>query len=574
MSIDTEAPQSRRAVILGALGALVAAAIATVKPPTARAGDGDNLVLGTTSTATSSTTLTAGTANPALQVTGGAVGIGAAGAIGIDAAGDVAVNAVSDASPGAGVAGWSRASSQGVIGRSTDGSVADPPTSPKTGVYGIAEQDADARGVYGKSTAGQGVRGVATTGIGVAAVSTSGPAIDARSDESAGVIGVGPLGSVPDPLVVKPGVYGAAGSHPGVFGYSAFGHGVRGAATTADGVFGHTNASPDGTDPHPAHGLGASPGAGVHGHGGQAGVLGTNSGGFGVQAVSDSVPALYALNTSAVNAAIVAEGGPGTAIHGHANEGGTNQVLIPASPALTGVFGSALDTGVAIAAESASGLAVRAQSSLGHAIRGRGQLDGVIGESASGRSGVVGYSGSGSAPAGPAKTGVYGEATQDTTSRGVSGFTLAGQGVRGDATAGQGVAGVATTGDGVLGQAVGGRGVRGVATTGQGVAGEATTGIGVKAVATTGVALDVAGRAMFSRSGKASIPINKDYVDITVPGGLTGSPLVYATIQYKRTGVWIIGARPNWPSAGKIRIYTNKVASTTVTTPVAWFVLG
>lgn len=309
------------------------------------------------------------------------------------------------------------------------------------------------------------------------------------------------------------------------------------------------------------------------------GVYGISAAGHGVYGASDSGVGVYAANNASTVAAIVAEGGPGTAIHGHANVG-----PVPASPGLTGIYGSATDVGVAIAADSESGLAVSAQSSLGPAIRGHGHLDGVIGESATGRSGVVGYSGNGSAPSGPAKTGVYGEATQDAGSRGLSGFTLAGQGVHGDATSGQGVAGAATTGqgvkgsattgDGVLGQSTSGKSVHGVSTTGQAVAGEATTGIGVRAVATTGYALDVAGRARFSRSGSVSIGANKTSVDVTVPGGLSGTPLVFAVIQYGRVGVWVTGARPNWPSAGKIRIYLNKVASTTTTTPIGWFVTG
>jgi hypothetical protein len=255
---------------------------------------------------------------------------------------------------------------------------------------------------------------------------------------------------------------------------------------------------------------------------------------------------------------------------------------VPASPALTGIYGSAALAGVAIAAQSASGLALKAQSSLGHAVRGRGQLDGVIGESATGRSGIVGYSGAGTAPAGPAKTGVYGEATQDTASRGVSGFSLAGQGVRGEATTGQGVQGVATTGQAVRGDATGGtsvhgqattgKGVRGVATTGAGVAGEATTGVGVRATATTGVALAVAGRATFSRSGKVTVPVGVTSIDITVAGGLASTAIAFATLQYLRTGVYVVGARPNWPSAGKLRIYLNKALATS--TPVAWFVIG
>jgi hypothetical protein len=307
------------------------------------------------------------------------------------------------------------------------------------------------------------------------------------------------------------------------------------------------------------------------------GVYGVSAAGHGVYGASDSGIGVYAANNSATKAAIVAEGGPGTAIHGHANAS-----PVPASPALTGIYASATEAGVAIAADSASGLAVRATSSASHAIKGRGQLDGVIGESPGGRAGVVGYSGGGSAPAGPGKTGVYGEATQDTASRGVSGFTLAGQGVRGEATTGQGVQGIATTGQavrgdttagtGVHGVATSGKGVRGIANGGDGVAGEATSGVGVRAVATTGVALAVSGRATFSRSGKITVPIGVTSIDVTVPGGLTTSAIAFATLQYLRTGVYVVGARPNWPSTGKLRIYLNKSLATA--TPVAWFVIG
>src|SRR5215212_4037243 len=113
------------------------------------------------------------------------------------------------------------------------------------------------------------------------------------------------------------------------------------------------------------------------------GVYGASAAGHGVYGASDTGIGIYAANNSATKGAIVAEGGPGTAIHGHANAG-----PVPASPGLTGIYGSASAAGVAIAADAASGLALRATSSAGHGIRGRGQLDGVIGESPGARSGV------------------------------------------------------------------------------------------------------------------------------------------------------------------------------------------
>ena len=89
-----------------------------------------------------------------------------------------------------------------------------------------------------------------------------------------------------------------------------------------------------------------------------------------------------------------------------------------------------------------------------------------------------------------------------------------------------------------------------------------------------GTALRVAGKATFSRSGKTNIPKNRSYVDIDVPGGLGSSSAVIATLQKPRGTAAVTSVRVNDPSAGKARIYLNKVASTTASTPVGWFVIS
>jgi hypothetical protein len=62
------------------------------------------------------------------------------------------------------------------------------PASPaKTGVYGVAYQDAGARGVTGQTNAGRGVNGIATSGIGVFGTSSSGPGVYGASDSDVGV---------------------------------------------------------------------------------------------------------------------------------------------------------------------------------------------------------------------------------------------------------------------------------------------------------------------------------------------------------------------------------------------------
>jgi len=155
---------------------------------------------------------------------------------------------------------------------------------------------------------------------------------------------------------------------------------------------------------------------------------------------------------------------------------------------------------------------------------------GIWGWASANGSGAMGISGTDTTTAAPANTGVWGWAAQDATARGVHGQTTAGQGVRG----------------------------------------EATSGVGVYATSTTGTALQVAGKAKFSRSGKASVLAGKTYVDVTVPGGLATNTVVHATLQTYRSGVAIAAARKNYPTTGKVRIYLTKVGSTTASTSVAW----
>jgi hypothetical protein len=129
-----------------------------------------------------------------------------------------------------------------------------------------------------------------------------------------------------------------------------------------------------------------------------------------------------------------------------------------------------------------------------------------------------------------------------------------------------------------LGEGYGTAGVTGVSSgpAGTGVIGNAVgSGTGGSFRSDTGSALQVNGRARFTRSGRASVPKSRSYVDITVPGGLsTTTSSILATIQTYRSGVSVAGVRLNYPSAGKARIYLTHIASTTATTPVGWFVIG
>ncbi len=270
------------------------------------------------------------------------------------------------------------------------------------------------------------------------------------------------------------------------------------------------------------------------------------------------------------------------------------------------VLGAALGAAAATVA-SALGRAAPVRANNGDAVTVGGSFDGtnptsitnsngdgiVARNTSAAASGLFAHATAGSGPTygvfarsdSTAGTGVAGvDYATDGSTRGVYGESRSadGAGVYGTnlATSGnpKGVYGVSTAqhGSGVYGHNSAGSdaaGVLGNTTFGYGVLGKATSGIGVSAYATSGLALFVNGRAAFRRSGRASIPAGKTYVDVTPDGGLASSANVLATLQRKRSGVFVAAARINYPSAGKARIYLNKVASTTSSTPVAWFVL-
>jgi hypothetical protein len=155
-------------------------------------------------------------------------------------------------------------------------------------------------------------------------------------------------------------------------------------------------------------------------------------------------------------------------------------------------------------------------------------------------------------------TGVHAFYAQADTGDALKGWT--------DGAGSSGVLGFATDpgGFGVYGQ----NGDRGVAALGTYDAALWASNVGYAAP----FALKVAGKAKFSRSGKATVLKGKTYVDITVAGGLTSHSVIHATLQTYRTGVAIAAVRINYPSSGKARIYLTKVASTTASTYVGWFV--
>jgi hypothetical protein len=242
---------------------------------------------------------------------------------------------------------------------------------------------------------------------------------------------------------------------------------------------------------------------------------------------------------------------------------GKNMWVI-APDAGVGVFGNSFraigvagisQEGTGVKAASYSRSALDAESTNGSAVTAKSSsatLPSISTEAAGNAAGVSGASGSG-APSAPLKTGVYGYAAQDSASRGVRGTSTSGVGVQGDAT----------TGHGVYGQVTTGRAVRGVAT--------AAGGVGVRADAPlTGTALQVFGKAAFSRSGRLAITAGHSSVGKTgIP--LTTSSLILAVLQTNRPGIYVRAVVPNVVGSS-FTIYLN--AAVPGTTYVAWFVIA
>jgi hypothetical protein len=479
-------PRSRRAILATALAGSAAAVMATLgEPSEVRAGTDGDVVLGAANPASATTSISLFTNSPTFHVDG-LIAVEAIGEMAINAiASQIAVNGISDGAVAPAIVGWGRGNAIGVLGWSTNGSEASPSTPTKTGVIGIATQDASALGVYGRSAAGQGVRGEATTGIGVAASTTSGPGVEGKSATGVGVVGASGGGTYPAPINPSTGVYG----------FSSEGVGVYGASVTGPGI--------------------------------------------------------YAANNASTVAAIVAEGGPGTAIHGHANAG-----PVPASPPLTGLYGSAAGDGTAIAASADTGIAVDATSAHLIGVRGVGAGAGVLGVSPAGFGvGVLGSSGAGSPPAALAKVGVLGYTDADATARGVVGQT----------TAGRGVDGVATTGYAVVGAATSGVGIRGTADTG--LAGYFTT------PSATGYALRTLGRLRFDKAaGLATIAAGSRSVTITPGTVVTTATAIVATLQGSAGGTTTVHRVEIDTTNNRFTIYLT--ANSTVSVKVAWHAFG
>jgi len=82
------------------------------------------------------------------------------------------------------------------------------------------------------------------------------------------------------------------------------------------------------------------------------------------------------------------------------------------------------------------------------------------------------------------------------------------------------------------------------------------------------IALDVRGKALFSRSGRATIAAGQSTKKINVTG-VTWSSLVFAVLRSNRSGRYV---RAVVPTTGSFTIYLN--TSVTSSTYVVWFVVN
>jgi hypothetical protein len=331
------------------------------------------------------------------------------------------------------------------------------------------------------------------------------------------------------------GVYGTSGTGDGVFGRNSglFGIGVHGqSAGAGSAVAGEATANGVGV-------WGTSASAiGVKGQGGPTGVFGSGTT-TGVQG-----------SASSGGTGVLGYNGGSTGIGVHGKTGGTG----------AGVFGEATANGVGVVAKSTGGTGVIAQSdaSGGTAVNATATNGtGAIAVRGTTDSGWAGYF------TAPDSTGIGVHASGGRY--GVRGFTDTGTGVYG--------ANFGATGIGVYGQTGGsGSAVYGEATaSGVAVFGKSTTnGTALRGDSASGTALQVNGKAKFSRSGLLTLAASAASITKTgVP--LTSASYVLATLQTNTAGLFIQGAVPN-PAGSSITIYFSKTAP--AGTRVAWFVVA
>jgi hypothetical protein len=116
-----------------------------------------------------------------------------------------------------------------------------------------------------------------------------------------------------------------------------------------------------------------------------------------------------------------------------------------------------------------------------------------------------------------------------------------------------------------------GTGVHGKSPAGWGVKGETATGVAVLATETSGdgTALQVEGKAVFSRSGSVTVPVNSQVGSVTGVA-LTADSLVMALVQQASANYVISVAKD--VGAGSFKVYLKSKAAVAIT--VGWFLVN
>lgn len=219
---------------------------------------------------------------------------------------------------------------------------------------------------------------------------------------------------------------------------------------------------------------------------------------------------------------------------------------------------------------------VRGMSNSGSGVEGTSQVGvGVHGRTGNALSvGVLGNAGNATVPSGDLDSGILGiSGIGSELSTGVWGVSNTGTGVYGSGptgVVGDGDWGVYGTGGvGVAGDVgVGGTGVYGFAGSAAAPIPTANVGVEARAGATAQLALNVVGRAKFSRSGRTLIGAGKSFITISLTG-VTSSSLVFANLYSYRAGTYVIAATP---VSGSFTIRLNRALASSAY--VVWFVLN
>jgi hypothetical protein len=262
------------------------------------------------------------------------------------------------------------------------------------------------------------------------------------------------------------------------------------------------------------------------------GVVGGAASGHGVYGYTDTGDGVHGISTSHYG------------VYGTS----TNQVgVYGESTNHPGVVGTSTNS-IGVSGTSPNGTGVAGSSGIGVGVNGHSNATnraGTVGQSDGDSTGVLGISGT-PVPDAPAKTGVYGEAAQDSSARGVWGKSTTGRGVYGEASSGHGVRGYARTGAAVYGST-----------------------IGLK----SGLALHTVGRVRLDNSvGLATILSGHNSVTVTPGIDLTATSAVVATLQGSAGATTTVHRVVVDASGDTFTIYLTANATTNVT--VAWHLFG